>query len=463
MSRNSKTTNMIKLRESMGAKTFLTMLTLLVVCCIIIYGMVMIFLPKNYRAELESQFSDEFQGLAAILEERGYENSTQLIMDFAIHNSASVAILKSDNQELFTINSIADTGDKGIRNDGTIGISSEFQHEGELYILRAECSLEAVSRSYEVLLKIAPLIFVTVFFVSIFGAYICSRYFAKPVEDICNVAKRMTKLDMTWKCSISRSDEIGVLANSLNEMSEKLHNALTELQEANRQLQIDIDKEKEQEKQRIEFFTAVSHELKTPVTILKGELECMIYKVGVYSDRDKYLCHCMTIVKDIEKLINEILLAGQMGGSEIQTMPEELQLSNLLEKCCDRVRGLAEDKKMKLVLDIQPDVHYFGDGYLLEKAFSNIIDNAIFYSPVGATITIILKNKSFSVENTGIHINENDLEQIFIPFYRVEKSHNRDTGGSGLGLYIVKTILDHHNLSFSFKNTELGVKFVINL
>lgn len=463
MARDTNIRKNIKIRESIGAKTFLTMLLLLAACCIIIYGMVMIFLPQNYRAELESQFSNEFQELVAILEAEGYENGSQFILNFAMHNSATVVILDAKSQEIFSINSITDTSDKSINNVGTIGISSEFRHGGEIYILRAESSLEAVSQSYEILVKIAPLIFIIVLLVSIAGAYICSRYFAKPVEDICNVAKRMTKLDMTWKCNIDRSDEMGILAKSLNEMSEKLHNALTDLQEANRQLQLEIDKEKQQEKQRIDFFTAVSHELKTPVTILKGELECMIYNVGIYSDRDKYLWHCVTVVKEIEKLINEILLAAQMGETDIQTMPEELQLSNILKNCCYRVRGIAEDKNMKLILDIKPNVVYFGDGYLLEKAISNIIDNAISYSPVGATVIVILDNKQLSVENTGVHIAEDDLEQIFIPFYRVDKSHNRDTGGSGLGLYIVKSILDHYNLSYSFGNTISGVKFVIKL
>lgn len=461
MGKDKKIGKSTRIRDSIGAKTFLMLLILLSVCCIFIYGMVMIFLPKNYRAELESQFTNEFQSLITNLEHEGYETNTQQITNFAMHNSASVVIVGANNQEVFTINNVAETKQESVSNGGTIGISSEFHYKGQIYTISAESSLEAVSKSYEVLVKIAPLIFVTVLLVSITGAYICSRYFAKPVEDICSVAKRMTKLDMTWKCKVSRSDEMGVLASSLNEMSEKLHNALTELKEANEQLQLDIEREKVQEKQRIDFFTAVSHELKTPITILKGELECMIYKVGEYTNRDKYLCHCMSIVKEIEKLINEILLAAQMGGTDIQTIPEELQLSRILDECCNRVKGLAEDRNMELLMDIEPDVRYFGDRYLLEKVFTNVIDNAILYSPVGERITILLKNGIFSVENTGIHIDENDLEQIFIPFYRVDKSHNRDTGGSGLGLYIVKTILDHHNLNYTIGNTKLGVKFNI--
>lgn len=462
MERDEKIRKRIKIKESIGAKTFLSMLALLIICCIIIYVLVMVFLPKSYRAELETQFSNEFQNLISELEEDGYEKNSQAITNFAMHNSARVVISDSNNEEVFIINNIIQTGKESMAEKEKIGISSKFLYQEEIYTLSAESSLEAVSRSYKILVKIAPLISSIILLVSIIGAYICSRYFAKPIEDICNVAKRMTKLDMTWKCNISRNDEMGLLASSLNDMSEKLHDALFELQEANEQLQIDIDKEKEQERQRVEFFTAASHELKTPVTILKGELECMIYRVGEYKDRDKYLYHCMSTVKEIERLINEILLSAQMEADDIQTMMENLQLSELIKQCCDKVKGIAEDKDIELLIDIEKEVYYFGDGYLLEKAFTNIIDNAVSYSPIGATVKIVLKSCCLSVENTGIHIEEEDLKQIFMPFYRVDKSHNRNTGGSGLGLYIVKTIFDHHNLGYSFENTELGMRFEIN-
>ena len=95
----------------------------------------------------------------------------------------------------------------------------------------------------------------------------------------------------------------------------------------------------------------------------------------------------------------------------------------------------------------------------MEKVFTNVIGNAVAYSPVGATVTVSLQNGTFFVENTGIHIAEEDLKQIFTPFYRVDKSRNRNSGGSGLGLYITKTILDHHEIIYNMVNTENGVKF----
>ena len=264
---------------------------------------------------------------------------------------------------------------------------------------------------------------------------------------------------MTWKCDVKRQDEIGVLAASLNEMAGQLSAALDSLKTANEQLQQDIEKEREQEKQRIDFFTSVSHELKTPIAIIKGELEGMIYKVGEYKDRDTYLRHCLRTVGDMEHIVKEILSAARMGGSDFQLVRSDLNISQILQKVCRKNSGRMEDKEMDLNMEIQPDFHYEGDGRLIEKVFSNVISNAAAYSPVGAVITVSLQNGVFSVENSGVHIAEEDLKQIFTPFYRVDKSRNRNSGGSGLGLYITKTILDHHGIPHKMENTENGVRF----
>lgn len=446
-----------KISESIQTKTFLGMLVLLVVCCIVIYGMVMVFLPESYQTELENQVSADFYDLVKVLEQNGLQESCDSLMEFSMKNNASVKITGEKNQNIFSVN-FTNTED-GESSDRTMSCSAAFWQSGQTYQLSANVSLVAVTQSYDVLIKLIPFIAAIILLISVSGAFICSRYFSKPLVSICSVAKRMTKLDMTWKCDVKREDEIGVLASSLNEMSEQLSNALTNLQTANEKLQQDIEKEREQEKQRIDFFTSVSHELKTPIAIIKGELEGMIYQVGEYKDRNTYLRHCLKTVNDMEEIVKEILTSARMGGSDFQLIRSDLNVSKLLQKSCQKVSGRIEDKEMELRLDIQPDFHYEGDERLLNKVFSNVIGNAVAYSPKGAVITVSLQDRRFYVENTGIHIAEEDLKRLFTPFYRVDKSRNRNSGGSGLGLYITKMILDHHGLTYRMENTESGVKF----
>ena len=185
----------------------------------------------------------------------------------------------------------------------------------------------------------------------------------------------------------------------------------------------------------------------------------MIHQVGPYKDRDTYLRRCLKTTNDMEALVKEILSAARMGGSDFHLERTDLDISRMVEKACQKFRGRMEDKGMELRLNIQSDFHYEGNGQLIEKVFSNVLSNAVTYSPMGAAVTVSLQDGVFSVGNTGVHIDEEDLAQLFTPFYRIDKSRNRNSGGSGLGLYIVKTILDHHEVSYSMENTENGVQF----
>ncbi|MDE7327491.1 MAG: HAMP domain-containing histidine kinase [Lachnospiraceae bacterium] len=447
-----------KISESIWAKTFISMLALLVGCCIVIYSMVMVFLPKNYQTELESQITSDFYKLIEVLEENGWEESSDKLFEFSMRNNATVKINDEDGDNFFSVNYANEEENEPASK--SIACSAIFMQGGKSFQLSATVFLVAVTQSYDILIKLIPFIAMIILLISAVGAYACSRYFSKPLVNICSVANRMTTLDMTWKCDVERNDEIGVLASSLNKMSERLGDALDSLQTANEQLQQDIEKEWEQEKQRIDFFTSVSHELKTPIAIIKGELEGMIYQVGEYKNRDVYLCHCLKTANDMESIVKEILSAARMGGSDFQLVRTDLNISQMLQKSCQRVKGRMEDNQMELYLNIQPDFHYKGDGRLLEKVFSNVLSNAVAYSPKEAAIYVTLQNGVFCVENIGIHIAEEDLKRIFTPFYRVDKSRNRNTGGSGLGLYITKTILDHHSIAYRMENTEDGVKFL---
>lgn len=448
-----------KIKESIGAKTFLTMFLLLTVCCILIYGMVMVFLPKNYQVELQNQFTTDLYKLTESLEKSGWEDISQDILAFSIRNNAFVRIEDEAGNEMLAVNISND--EKKNNAAKTLSSSGSFTYKGKNYRLLATASLIAVAQSYDILVKLIPFIAGMILMISVIAAYVCSRYFSKPLIDICGVAKRMTRLDMTWKCDESRSDEIGQLAGSLNEMSAQLSGALESLQSANEQLQSDIEKQRRQERQRIDFFTSVSHELKTPITIIKGELEGMIYKVGEYKDRDAYLKHALKTATDMEILVKDILSAARMGGSDFQLLREKVDMTRLVERCCRKVKGIAEDKKIKMLSCLQQNVFYHGDERLLQQAVSNIINNAVIYSPEQAEVEVELSDAMLTVHNTGVHIKDEDLEQLFIPFFRVDKSRNRNTGGSGLGLYIVKTIFDHHRISYKLGNTDNGVKFTV--
>ena len=312
-------------------------------------------------------------------------------------------------------------------------------------------------------LKITPVILLLIFVISIISAQIISKIVTKPIVDISNISKKLSKLDMTWRCNTTRTDEIGVLANNLDTMAKRLNATLNELTIANKQLQKDIEQEKEREKVQTQFFRAVSHELKTPLTIIKGELEGMIYEVGEYKNKEKYLKHCLKVANDMESLIKEILSVAMIKEENFKLNEKEFNMSNTIRNVLKKYQGIAEDKEIEIIKNIQKEYNLTGDERLLENAISNIVSNAVMYSPKKEKVFIEFRDNKVKIENTGIHIENKDLEQLFNPFFRVDKSRNKNTGGSGLGLYIVKTIFDYHNISYKIENSQNGILFTIKL
>ena len=421
------------------------------------YGIVIKVMPNNYRSVTLSNYTEEIKNLVSELERESLEEGINEIYNFCIDYSANAELKGNDTVYRFG----EATNEEGTTQTISSGVT--FIDSNENYILSLSVSEGTVNQIMVTFLKITPAILLLIFLISIISAQIISRVITKPVIDISYISKKLTKLDMTWRCNTSRTDEIGILANNLDTMAKRLNETLNELTVANKQLQKDIEKEKEREKLQTEFFRAVSHELKTPLTIIKGELEGMICEVGEYKNKKKYLKHSLKVANEMENLIKEILSIAMMKDENFKLNMKNLNFTNIIKKAYRKYQGIAEDKGIEIITDIQDNYEFTGDERLLENAISNIVSNAVMYSPKKEKVFIEFRSNMVRIENTGIHIENKDLEQLFNPFFRVDKSRNKNTGGSGLGLYIVKTIFDYHNISYKIENSQNGILFTIKL
>ncbi|MCM1212808.1 MAG: HAMP domain-containing histidine kinase, partial [Blautia sp.] len=218
---------------------------------------------------------------------------------------------------------------------------------------------------------------------------------------------------------------------------------------------------RELERQRMDFFSAASHELKTPVTIIKGQLQGMLYQVGRYKDRETYLAESLAVTDTLEKMVQELLTISRLDTPGYVCDKEELDLSSLIKECLLAHEDLFMQRELAVEILISPAVLVLGDVRLLQKALDNLLGNAAAYSPAGNHIFVKLwqnDNKAeLTIENTGVYIPDEDIPKLFEAFYRVDQSRNRQTGGTGLGLYIVKTILDLHGAEIKIENTSQGV------
>ncbi|QNL45862.1 HAMP domain-containing protein [Oscillibacter hominis] len=338
----------------------------------------------------------------------------------------------------------------------------QFAGDDAVYELAVVSSLVGVNQTLEAIGRVMPYLFILVLTISLLGAVFYSRYITRPIVRLSGISQKMAELDFSWKCGEQRQDEIGILGRNLDELSERLSGALSELRDANAALQEDIDRQRELERQRTAFFAAASHELKTPITILKGQLSGMLGKVDVYQDRDKYLARSLRVAGRMETLIQEMLTVSRMEKADGFVRRNAVDLSALVRQEVEQAEDLAAQREQTLSADLAPGLIVEGDGTLLRLAVSNLLTNALSYSPSGASTQVRLQSEGHGVllcmENSGVHIPEQALPHLCEAFYRVEESRNRETGGSGLGLYLVKMIVERHHASFAICNTESGVR-----
>ena len=275
----------------------------------------------------------------------------------------------------------------------------------------------------------------------------------------------MVKLDFRKPYPEKRSDEIGILGENLNQLAEHLEDTLQELKEKNQILQDEIQREQEMERKQLSFFAAVSHELKTPVTILKGQIQGMISGIGGYKDRDKYLKRSYEVVFSMEGLIQEILDVSRMKSAGFSLNFSTIFLDSIVKGIIQEWEDIATDRGVTLHTEIEEKTEICADRVLFQKVIGNLISNAVKYTPDNGNIWCkVYKNEEgviFSVENNAEHISEQEIPKLFDAFYRREKSRNRKAGGSGLGLYIVKMIVELHHYECELKNTNQGIEVKI--
>lgn len=452
-----------KIRNSLSIKVFLWVFAALTICSMIIYGIVLTVLPKQYQLTSDRQMETNMDILVSELQEMSYDDGIRKIYNFCIQNNATAMLI--DDKGALSFGEIE--ADELTVATSSIGTTVIFLDRETEYMLVVSSITQTADRISGLMFRFLPVIFIIIILLSVLSAFICSKVIVAPIAEISRISKRMTSLDMTWSCDIESNDEIGVLASSLNTMAIRLKNTMEELENANRQLTSDVKKFQTLEQQRRNFFAAVSHELKTPLTVLKGQIENMILGYGDYQNHEKYLPEALKAAEDIEYLVKEIITISKMESMDVQDTLQDVSVLTSVNDTVEAVFSLAKDKDMQIHRNIETDIVVSVNLNLWNKALSNIIGNAIRHSPCGENVFISLqpyeKGNALVVENTGVSIPEADLAHMFTPFYRADKSRSKATGGSGLGLYIVKTILDLHGMAYCIENTQKGVAFFLYL
>ena len=482
-----------KLSESLTARVFLITLLILLSAGAVTFGLIAWATPSTYTAVVTDDLTAQVDDLVSNLTGTTFQDCGPLLDRFIRTSGAEAMLVGPDGQiadtgsqlavqSLYENDSLVVTSAQGdsavtyeasasdsndtvavtLSEQATITAEVRFSGQDGPYTLYVTPRMEAENLAVRALAQMAPWILLVLLIFSLLCALVYSRYITRPIVRLSSIAGNMARLDFQWESGEKRRDEIGQLGRSLDQLARRLSAALTELEGANRALRGEVERERELDRQRMAFFNAASHELKTPVTILKGQLSGMLEGVGVYQDRDKYLLRSLQTTGRMENLIGEMLAISRMESGAAALRQETVDLSALTAERLVQDAELFRQRGQELISKLNTGVLVTGDPSLLGKAVGNLLSNASLYSPQGAQIRVWCGFRdgrpALTVENTGARIPEEALPHLFEAFYRTENSRNRSTGGSGLGLYLVKMILDRHGAECAIENTKDGVK-----
>ena len=409
---------MIRIRNkwkelAISTKIFLIITTLSIGLIVTIYLILYFLLPPYYEKYKVESINDRLTVLAARSRRDDLEGLKQHLYKISQRENVGVLLRDSNgkveygNKELSFLpysNNISDSYENYQKT-----VALYIRDSDTPYYLDISMPLQPVDEATTVILDLMPIIIGVAIVLSIITSYAFSKWVTKPLIDI-------------------------------------------------------IESERMQEAKRKEFIATISHELKTPITIISGQLEGMIYNIGKYKDRDTYLQKSYDSTQELKTLVEEMIQVSKFEILEKKSESKEFDLNSLINKLIKRQMFLIEEKELKLDVKYQSEIFINADEERIAKAINNLINNAIKYSPENADLLIRLykkENAILEIENTGITIDEKHKDKLFKPFYRVEKSRNRKTGGSGLGLYIVSQILREHGFKYNIKNGKNSVIFII--
>lgn len=337
-------------------------------------------------------------------------------------------------------------------------IKPKKEKDGSVTYIYAMASLQPVDEAVQMVQDYYIYIVAFVVVLIFLASFYYSKQIAKPLLKINDTTKKIAHLDFTEKIPITSKDEIGDLSQNINTLSNKLHSHIGQLEQ-------DIEKERKLENTRKEFIAGVSHELKTPLSIMKSCI--FILKDGVAEHKKDYYFQAME--KEVDKmdiLILDMLELAKFESGTYNMKMDSFYIDGVIEEICEQLSSEIEKKELSVHKHICP-AEVVGNQNRIEQVIVNFITNAIRYTPDKEDIIIsTIDEKNYikvCIENKGAHIEEEQLDKIWDRFYRVDAARKRSQGGTGLGLAISKNILEPHNAEYGVKNTKDGVLFYFYL
>lgn len=389
---------------------------------------------------------------------------------------SAIDILAAANQSNNEI--VLDDGEIEIKkvNDTVNNISyillfGQLDNGYELYI-----SIPAVpiDESVEISNQTLILIGIIILLISAFIVSYISKKFTAPIVQLNNITNKMARLDFSQKYrTLDTNDEINELGNNINLMSDKLESTIKQLRENNSELEKDIEEKSKIDDMRKQFISDVSHELKTPIALIQGYAEGLIENVNTDDESRKFYAEVILDESNkMDALVKQLLELMKLEYGKREFRNEKFNIVELINEVIRKCKVMLDDRKIDIKFEHEPEVQVFADSFYIEQVVTNYFTNAIKHAKevngirqieVKITNNEETEKVRVSVFNTGDNISENAISKIWGRFYKEDTSRNREDGGTGIGLALVKAIMTNYKNDYGVVNKENGVEFYFEL
>ena len=360
-----------------------------------------------------------------------------------------------------------------IKDEGTnikyIVLIGVLDNNYKMYVRMPVASIE---ESVKISNKFLYIIAIFVIMLGGITVSIVSRRFSKPIEQLNDIAEKMSNLDFSQKYKISENkDEIDNLGISINKLSDKLETTIKKLKTTNLELEKDVEEKSHIDEMRKSFISDVSHELKTPIALIQGYSEGLIENVNTDEESRKYYAEViLDEATKMDKLVKQLLELMKLEYGKMNFNNENFNIIELEKEILRKSEVMIQKENIKVEMDKQEEIMVYADDFYIDQVLTNYITNAIKYSTqINGEKKIKIKNTindhkvRISVFNTLEGLSDEDLVHIWNRFYKIDESRNRSDGGTGIGLSIVKAIMNNYGNEYGAKNVEGGVEFYFDL
>lgn len=462
---------------------------LIIFCLIIINNVVLetfyTYSKANKAIEICEQINDFYNGVIKYditdkLEEQERKNNLDILIldenfnilyfnDKEIINSIHIFNYTIKPQIIFKKENIVISKIEENRNNKHLLLTGTLDNG---YVTYIKIEIQQIKETVKISNNLLGIIGALMIIISAIVSSIIANKFAKPILELNKITKRMANLDFSQRYRISNTeDEVNMLGRNINEMSDKLETTIKRLRANNTKLEQNIEEKSKIDEMRKQFISDVSHELKTPIALIQGYAEGLVENINTDEESKKFYAEVILDESNkMDEMVKRLLELMKLEYQERKFNDTKFDLTELIKEEIRRNTVILQENKIQIEFNDNKEIYVYADQEYIEQIVNNYLTNAIKHTRTkGENKKIIIRTEKrkdkirLYVYNTGDKIPEDYIDKIWGRFYKIDSSRNRGEGGTGIGLALVKAIMNNYNNKYGVKNYENGVEFYCDI